>query len=236
VSRAPRQPGGRRNRLISEDDRALWEQVAKSVEPLSREARRIPPGADEAVLAANAPQAAAPSPTEPVAKVSAPTPPVAKRKAGGTSVRPVGSGQPARVAVAPATKPAGSLPTFERKRAKKVAAGRIAIDARIDLHGMRQADAHDTLVGFLHRSVARGCRTVLVITGKGGRSEEGDNGRRREPGEEPRGVLRRNVPRWLAEPGLAPLVVSYTEAHVRHGGGGALYIHLRATGRGRQDG
>ncbi len=234
MSRAPRQPGGRRNRLISEDDRVLWEQVAKTVEPLSRVGRRIPAGADEAVIAAAAPQADSSVPAaRPAADRTAPTS-ATKRKAGGGLVRPIGSGQPAKAVVVPASKPAGGLAPFERKRAKKVAAGRIAIDARIDLHGMRQADAHDTLVGFLHRSAARGCRTVLVITGKGG-GPESDNGRRREPGEEPRGVLRRNVPRWLAEPGLAPLVVSYTEAHVRHGGGGALYIHLRATGRGRLD-
>jgi DNA-nicking Smr family endonuclease len=46
----------------------------------------------------------------------------------------------------------------------------------------------------------------------------------------PRGVLRRNVPRWLAAPGLAPLVISYATAHIRHGGEGALYVRLR---RGR---
>lgn len=92
---------------------------------------------------------------------------------------------------------------------------------------MRQADAHDSLVAFLNRAFANGYRTVLVITGKG----VADDGRRdhdHDLDRGPRGVLKRNVPRWLAEPDLARLVVSYTEAHVRHGGGGALYIHLKA--------
>jgi len=40
-------------------------------------------------------------------------------------------------------------------------------------------------------------------------------------------VLKRNVPRWLDEPDLRPLVVSYTTAAIHHGGEGALYIHLR---------
>ncbi|MEZ5843387.1 MAG: Smr/MutS family protein [Hyphomicrobiaceae bacterium] len=116
---------------------------------------------------------------------------------------------------------------FDRKRARKLAAGRIAIDGRIDLHGMRQADAHDALVAFLTRSVARGFRTVLVITGKGGAGAD------RSPDHTgaTRGVLRRNVPRWLAEPALARVIVSFTEAHIRHGGAGALYIHLKSSGR-----
>jgi DNA-nicking Smr family endonuclease len=65
---------------------------------------------------------------------------------------------------------------------------------------------------------------VLVITGKGAQSEE--------PAMfaecvRPRGVLRRSVPRWLAEPDLRGLVVSFTEASPRHGGTGALYVRLR---------
>ena len=40
-------------------------------------------------------------------------------------------------------------------------------------------------------------------------------------------VLKRNVPRWLAEPELAAIVVGFTEAAVSHGGEGALYVHLR---------
>ncbi len=42
-----------------------------------------------------------------------------------------------------------------------------------------------------------------------------------------RGVLRRNVPRWLGEPELAGIVIGFTTAAVNHGGEGALYVHLR---------
>jgi DNA-nicking Smr family endonuclease len=38
------------------------------------------------------------------------------------------------------------------------------------------------------------------------------------------------VPMWLAEPDMRALVVSYTTAHARHGGEGALYIQLRRRG------
>jgi DNA-nicking Smr family endonuclease len=65
---------------------------------------------------------------------------------------------------------------------------------------------------------------VLVITGKGGSPL--DRGFDRDDGSE-RGVLRRNVPRWLAEPDISPLIVSFTTAAQRHGGDGALYLHLR---------
>jgi DNA-nicking Smr family endonuclease len=68
---------------------------------------------------------------------------------------------------------------------------------------------------------------VLVITGKG-RTED-DPTRPFDMADEKRGrgVLKRNVPRWLAEPALAPFVVSCATASPRHGGEGALYVHLR---------
>jgi DNA-nicking Smr family endonuclease len=42
-----------------------------------------------------------------------------------------------------------------------------------------------------------------------------------------RGVLRRRVPQWLAEPGLRGIVIGFEEAHRSHGGGGALYVRIR---------
>ena len=49
-----------------------------------------------------------------------------------------------------------------------------------------------------------------MITGKG-RGGEG-------------GVLKRQVPLWLALPEFRAIVVGYEEAHQRHGGEGALYL------------
>ena len=46
-------------------------------------------------------------------------------------------------------------------------------------------------------------------------------------GERQRGVLRRSVPHWLEEPDLRAVVLGYTQAAVRHGGAGALYVQLR---------
>lgn len=86
------------------------------------------------------------------------------------------------------------------------------IDARIDLHGMTRASAQDALYGFLDRAHGRGHRCVLVITGKG----TGGGG-----------VLRRELPLWLNESRLRPLVLSIQPAQPRHGGGGAFYVLLR---------
>jgi DNA-nicking Smr family endonuclease len=107
--------------------------------------------------------------------------------------------------------PAHALPRRERQQ---LARGRAEIGGRIDLHGMTQAEAHDALVRFLHRAQAEGARFVLVITGKGG------------PGGD-RGVLRRQVPLWLALPALRASVLGFDVAHVGHGGEGALYVRLR---------
>jgi DNA-nicking Smr family endonuclease len=119
------------------------------------------------------------------------------------------------VALAPRPK-APPLQRLDRRMRQRVARGREPIDARFDLHGLTQADAHAALSRFLHAASARGARLVLIITGKGSRSGEG--------------VLKRQVPLWLALPEFRDLVIGFEEAHVAHGGEGALYIRLRRHG------
>lgn len=116
---------------------------------------------------------------------------------------------------------------IEPRKAKRVARGRDEIEARIDLHGMRQSEAHGALRGFLHRAFHNGCRMVLVITGKGRDADEDRHAPFDMFQDRDRGVLRRNVPRWLAEPDMRAIVVGYASAHVRHGGDGAFYVQLR---------
>lgn len=120
------------------------------------------------------------------------------------------------------TKP--PLSGFDRRQLRQIASGREEIEGRLDLHGFRQREAHYALKGFLMRSQAEGKRMVLIITGKGGPAaiEEVDN-----IGDDERGVLKRLVPKWLAEDDLRPLIVGYSPANARHGGAGALYVRLR---------
>ena len=113
--------------------------------------------------------------------------------------------------------------TLDRQTARQLERGRLAVEARIDLHGMRQREAHAALRRFLKTAQGKGRRNVLVITGKGAAPEP----TRPFYEESPRGVLRQAVPHWLAHPDLAHVVASYSEAPRRLGGEGALYVRLR---------
>lgn len=115
----------------------------------------------------------------------------------------------------PATTPPPAPASLDRKTRQKIARGRDAIDARLDLHGHTQAEAHDALLRFLRRTQAKGGRVVLVITGKGGRGDGGG------------GVLKRAVPMWLALPEFRAMVIGFDSAALPHGGEGALYVRLR---------
>ncbi len=128
---------------------------------------------------------------------------------------------------APARQPPALSP-IDRRTASRLTRGTVAIDARIDLHGMTQAAAHGRLIRFLAEAQANGARMALVVTGKGRRpSDEATDG-----GSE-RGVLRRVVPMWLASAEMRPFVVGFGEAGPTHGGAGALYVRVR---RARQPG
>jgi DNA-nicking Smr family endonuclease len=177
----------RRKRGLSEEDRALWESVAKQVKPLRK--RRV--------------SKLSPAPAEAETNVLK-KPPV--------SPRPIA---PQRI-VAPAKPSPPPLAPIGRRERSHLSRGRKEIDARLDLHGMTQTRAHRALFGFLQRAHHDGLTFVLVITGKGKMGLESE-----------RGVLRRQVPQWLGLPEFRSLVVGFEEAHIGHGGEGALYVRVR---------
>jgi DNA-nicking Smr family endonuclease len=121
----------------------------------------------------------------------------------------------------PRARPGPPIVPLEARLLRRLSRGLTEVDARIDLHGMRQERAYAALAGFLRHAQARGARVVLVVTGKG-RVDEGE-----------RGVLRRSVPVWLAQRDFRDLVVGFEEASHRHGGAGALYVRLRRRRAGR---
>ena len=124
---------------------------------------------------------------------------------------------------APVHPPSATPGARDRKLLTSVAVRKIVPQARIDLHGMRQVEAHSALTRFLRRAHGKGHRIVLVITGKG----DGEG----EFWWEGRGVLRRNLPNWLDTPEMKTLVVGYQEAAQQHGGAGAFYVQLRKSSR-----
>ena len=178
----------RRKRVLSEEERALWESVAKQVKPLRKRPRALKPPT---------------APPEPESSI-APRPAAPKLPA------------PPRIIPAFRPEPPPLAPIGRRERAQ-LSRGRKEIDARIDLHGMTQIRAHRVLLTFLQRAHHDGLTFVLVITGKG----------KVGGAESERGVLRRQVPQWLSLPEFRTLVVGFEEAHIGHGGEGALYVRVR---------
>ena len=178
----------RRKRSLSEEERALWESVAKQTKPLRKKPRAakaegaVP--AAEALVAAKHPAPPKPLPSSKIPRPTEPAPP--------------------------------PLAPFGRRERAQLSRGRKEIDARLDLHGMTQTRAHRALSGFLQRAHRDGMTFVLVITGKGKMGAESE-----------RGVLRRQVPQWLSLPEFRALVVGFEEAHIGHGGEGALYVRIR---------
>lgn len=127
---------------------------------------------------------------------------------------------PSPVPAAPKKPAVPPLAPLERRTMKALRRGTRPVDGVIDLHGMRQDQAHFSLLNFLYRSQGSGHGLVLVITGKGGAAGAGGL-------FEERGVLRRMVPHWLRLPELRSLVIGFEEASPQHGGSGALYVRLR---------
>ena len=103
---------------------------------------------------------------------------------------------------------------------RRVRRGQVPIDADIDLHGMRQHQAHAALTRFVLARAARGDRTLLVITGKG--LKKTGYGALAE-----RGVLRHMLPRWLNEADLKPYIAGWEVSARHHGGEGAFYVRLK---------
>jgi DNA-nicking Smr family endonuclease len=102
----------------------------------------------------------------------------------------------------------------DRATVERLKRGQVAVEARIDLHGMDQRAAFASLMGFVETSSRAGRRALLIITGKGASGEGG-------------GVLRRNAPNWLMASPLAGRILTIQPAHTRHGGEGAFYVLLR---------
>ncbi len=138
----------RRKRSLSEDERALWESVAKQIKPLRKKPRTVKT------------PAASPDGETPVAARSTALP------------KPLAS---AKVLRAPKPEPPPLAP-FGRRERSQLSRGRKEIDARLDLHGMTQTRAHRALSAFLQRAHSDGLAFVLVITGKGKMGAESERG------------------------------------------------------------
>ncbi|MFV0243868.1 MAG: Smr/MutS family protein [Qingshengfaniella sp.] len=204
-----------RRRILSQEDRRLWDQVADQVTPLDRGAQRTG-GADRKGSAGSDPR---PEGSEPLAPPDPFVPVGSPRFRVGQASRGAQTG----VILQPGleTRIADFGPQPNRRTALRERRGKVRPEARIDLHGMTQAQAHGALTRFILGAQADGLRLVLVITGKGKPRDEGG------PLPVPVGILRHQVPHWLSLPPLRGIVLRLAPAHIRHGGDGALYVFLR---------
>ncbi|MCQ4633831.1 Smr/MutS family protein [Shinella sp. CPCC 100929] len=178
-----------KDKALSSEDRILWGKVARST--------RAMPGKLDALTEFEAAFAEKPE----AQKSPEPEP---KKKPGKAAEG---------IALTPSRDKEVRHHPMERPVKRKIAKGHLALEARIDLHGMIQSEAHGFLLGFLIKAHERGLRHVLVITGKG--TSLGSDG-----------ALKRAVPLWFSLPEFRPLISSYEPAARNHGGEGALYVRL----------
>ena len=108
----------------------------------------------------------------------------------------------------------GDIDGLDRRTGQRFKRGQLPVEARLDLHGLTQVEAHRALDGFLSRQYMAGKRCVIVVTGKG-------------VGKDGGGVLRFAVPRWLNESPNREKVLAFEYARQKDGGAGALYVLMK---------
>ena len=184
-------------RRLSAEERALWARVMATVKPMpGREVLMpLPLGGGVGVGESQA----TPSTR------SRPTPNPSPKGEGKKKVMPT-----------PAPTPGTTLDGSWDKRLSR---GMVQPDATVDLHGHTLNSAYAMLDDALGRSIARGDRVILLITGKPPRPDS----------ERPhaRGAIRAAVGDWLHSSRHADAIAAVRGANPRHGGSGALYIVLR---------
>ena len=176
-------------------ERELWARVTRDARPLKARKRVVKresggaagAGGEKALAAAAVPRAGVPrSRVPPTAPAVARLPELSLSKA----------------------------PGLDRRSEERLRRGEMAIEARLDLHGHTQDEAHRALLAFVEHCWRAERRTLLVVTGKG----------RQGAGE---GILQSAVPRWLNAEPLRARVLAFARARPKDGGAGALYILLR---------
>ncbi|MEM6901974.1 MAG: Smr/MutS family protein [Pseudomonadota bacterium] len=208
------------------DDDGLWRRVAAGVKPIDRNLRPR----------AELPTAELPA-TEP------PTKALSAKPASRTTITPSSKSPPKNPQTAPTPRNAANsaqprpvarwdvhgltIPGVDGRLAGRFARGQMVIDATLDLHGSRQADAQRQLQRFVASSVAADHRCLLVITGKGRSRANPDHDGQQDTMRQPSGVIKRRLLDWLAMPGMAEHILAVKAAQPRHGGGGAFYVLLK---------
>ncbi len=197
---------GPRAGQLKDDDHDVWEKVTRTVKPLNR----LPY-------------------VKPVAQAK-PALPVSQHER--TTTAQPKPADPLRTAARAVVRQAKQVPphnNLDRRDKQKLSRGNIEIEARLDLHGHSVERARMALLGFLQTSRERGCRSVLVITGKGASPFTRHTLHSTDVflAPEREGRLRAEFTRWMREREFSSHIIGFQPAHPRHGGGGAFYVRLK---------
>lgn len=103
---------------------------------------------------------------------------------------------------------------------RRLKAGRLEPDLTLDLHGHSLETAYDRIMAGLDQARMMGARVVLVVAGRERPVDPADRSRKR-------GAIRAKLLDWLAASHHADAIAAVRQAHIRHGGGGALYLILK---------
>jgi DNA-nicking Smr family endonuclease len=104
-------------------------------------------------------------------------------------------------------------PGMDRMTLRKLRRGHWPVQDSIDLHGNTSDEARRLLLEFLREATQHDLRCISVIHGKGWRAEGGE------------GVLKLRVRHWLTQHAQ---VLAFIEAPANAGGGGAVWVLLKA--------
>lgn len=168
-----------------DDDEKLWDYVTKDIEPLKNKERLK-------------------GITNPAEEKSPSKPPKKIRKAK-TARMSQTSTQDVKLKPHRYDDKAG----IDRRNWERFVKGKMPFDGRLDLHGMRQDEAHSAVKDFITHHYALKSRVLIIITGKG------------------RGILRNNLKRWLEIDGLGHKILKIVPAQQKDGGSGAFYLLLK---------
>ena len=111
--------------------------------------------------------------------------------------------------------PPGDFSKIDGSYAKAFKKGNVKIEAVLDLHGMRSNEAEEEFFSFVVESFSLGFRVLLLISGKGLRSQ----------GNTP--ILKEKIPNWINSFSILDKILFYNFASKKHGGNGAYYILLK---------
>ncbi|MEE2729582.1 MAG: DNA endonuclease SmrA [Pseudomonadota bacterium] len=102
---------------------------------------------------------------------------------------------------------------------RKLRLGKYSVDAVLDLHRRTVEQARKEVFEFIQECNRLGVRTVMILHGKGDRSQQP-------------ALLKSYVNKWLP---CLPAVMAFHSAQRHHGGAGAVYVLLKKSDEKKQE-